>query len=239
MKLFLFLFFLFSMVSAGIYDDWETITDMNEVQDIVFDEDYAWVATTGGIYSYDLSDSQITRFTNLDGLSSIDLRVLEIDNHGYLIAGGENGILEIYSKDLDQWYQLMELEDNTISDILYINDTLWVAAGKGLAVFLWNGAEYKFKDFFRNFDILPNSVSKVALYVNKVWLGTDKGLLSAPSDINKYTINDPAMWNVYTTENGLTHNNILALEVINDKLWIGTSEGLVTINSYSYRRPIG
>ena len=231
MKILIFLFFLFSIISAKIYNDWETITDMNEVQDIVFDEDYAWVATTGGIYSYNLSDSQITRFTNLDGLSSMDLRALAKDNHGHVIAGGENGILEIYSKELDNWYQLTELEDNSISDVIYINDTLWVAAGKGLGVFTWNGTEYKFKDFFRNFDILPNSVSKIALFMNRIWLGTDKGLLSAPSNINKYTINDPAMWDAYHSENQLPHDNILTLELINDVLWVGTSEGLATINT--------
>lgn len=231
MKIFIFLFFLFTIISAGIYNDWDTITDMNEVQDIVFDEDYAWVATTSGIYSYNLSDSQITRFTNLDGLSSMDVRALETDNHGQILAGGGNGILEIYSKELDYWYKLTELEDNNISDILYSNDTLWVAAGKGLAVFIWNGIEYKFKDFFKNFDILPNSVSQIALYMNRIWMGTDKGLLSAPSDINKYTINDPAMWNVYTTENQLPHDNILTVELINDVLWIGTAKGLATLNA--------
>ncbi|MEJ2544973.1 MAG: hypothetical protein P8Y99_12975, partial [Calditrichaceae bacterium] len=152
MKILFLLFFLISSIFAGIYDDWETITDMNEIQDIIFDEDLAWVATTGGIYSYDLTDGQIVQFKNLDGLSSIDIQSIEKDNHGHIIAGGENGIIELYSKELQQWKQIPDLIENSISDILYHNDTLWVAAGKGVAVFPWDGSQYKFKDFYKNFD---------------------------------------------------------------------------------------
>ena len=110
-------------------------------------------------------------------------------------------------------------------------DTLWVAAGKGIAVFVYSDMEYRFKDFYKNFDILPNSVTTIEIFAGRIWLGTDKGLLSAPSAFDKYTINDPALWTVYNTAKGMTDNNILDLEVINDALWIGTSAGITTINS--------
>ncbi|MBN1407732.1 MAG: hypothetical protein JW956_08085 [Calditrichaceae bacterium] len=230
MKIFIFLFFIVSIISAGIYDDWETITDMNEIQDIVFDGNLAWVATTGGVYSYDIEDGQINQYKNLDGLSSIDIRSIEKDDHGFIIAGGDNGILELYSTELNSWSQLVELAENVISDILYHNDTLWVAAGKGVAVFPWDGSRYKFKDFFKNFDILPNQVTKIQLFEDKIWLGTDRGLFCAPSDINEYTINDPEMWDIYTVESGLPNDNILEVTLIEDKLWIGTSKGIATID---------
>ena len=231
MKIFLFLFFIVSIISAGIYDDWETITDMNEIRDIIFDNDLAWVATTGGIYSYNISNGEINQYKNLDGLSSIDISTIEKDDHGYIIAGGENGILELYSTELNMWHQIPDLLDNSISDILYHNDTLWVAAGKGVAVFPWDGVQYKFKDFYKNFDILPNVVTKIQLFANRIWLGTDRGLFCAPSNINKYTINDPAMWDMYTLETGLPNDNILEVTTIDDKLWVGTSHGIATIDS--------
>ncbi|MEJ2055001.1 MAG: hypothetical protein P8X42_13855, partial [Calditrichaceae bacterium] len=220
---------MISILLANDYADWETITDMNEVHDIAFDENLAWVATSGGIYSYNLSDSQITRYTNLDGLSSINNNTLEIDDHGYIIAGGSDGILEFYSKETKKWSQLTVLIENSISDILYINDTLWVAAGKGIAVIPWNGSEYVFKDFYKNFDIIPNRVTKIAYFMKKIWLGTDKGLLSAPTDINKYTLNDPENWNYYSMQNNQPYD-VLDIEEIDNSLWVGRRKGLINID---------
>jgi len=127
MRFIFIIFSLFSVTMGNEYADWETITDMNEVQDIVFDGSVAWVATTGGIYSYDLSDSQITKYTNLDGLSSISNNAIELDDHGNVITGGETGILEFYSMETGLWRQLVVLADNTISDILYRNDSFLTA----------------------------------------------------------------------------------------------------------------
>ena len=203
MRIFSLVFFLLSFTFAGIYSDWETITDMNDIQDLVIVGEMTWSATTGGIYSYNSTTEKISRYTNIEGLSSISIQALAIDDKGFLFAGGKSGIIEILNTETGEWQGLFDIEGNEIKDILYHSDTLWIAAGKGLAVYPWDGTKYKFKDFFRNFDIIPNAVSKITLFAGKIWLGTDKGLLSAPADINKYTINDPAMWDVYTTGDAL------------------------------------
>ena len=233
MRIFSLVFFLLSFTFAGIYSDWETITDMNDIQDLVIVGEMTWSATTGGIYSYNSTTEKISRYTNIEGLSSISIQALAIDDKGFLFAGGKSGIIEILNTETGEWQGLFDIEGNEIKDILYHSDTLWIAAGKGLAVYPWDGTKYKFKDFFRNFDIIPNAVSKITLFAGKIWLGTDKGLLSAPADINKYTINDPAMWDVYTTGDGLATDVILDLKVIDNRLWVGTSGGLVTIDASS------
>ncbi|MEJ2542961.1 MAG: two-component regulator propeller domain-containing protein, partial [Calditrichaceae bacterium] len=97
--------------------------------------------------------------------------------------------------------------------------------------FPWDGSQYKFKDFYKNFDIIPNKVTKIQLFADKIWLGTDRGLFCAPSDINKYTINDPTLWDMYTSESGFPTDNILEVTIIEDRLWIGTSRGIVTIDA--------
>jgi ligand-binding sensor domain-containing protein len=62
-------------------------------------------------------------------------------------------------------------------------------------------------------------------------LGTDVGLLSAPADLNRYTINDPALWELTNVGNGLPNNQILELKVIENRLWVGTAAGLANIDA--------
>lgn len=222
---------LSSILRAQYHTDWETITNMNEVRDLAADNEHLWVATGGGMYSYRPADGYISKFTNLEGLTHIALQAIAIDDHQHIIVGGRKGVLEIYQRASDSWYQLYSIEGNSVNQIHYQNDTLWVAAGKGLAVFIFDGTLYKFKDYFKNFPVLPNAVTCIARFAGKVWLGTDIGLFVAPSDLNRYTINDPALWELYDVRKGLPNNQILDLKVIESRLWVGTAAGLASIDA--------
>ena len=227
----IFILLLYSSLAAQNNSDWETITNMNEVRDLAADNEHVWVATSGGMYSYRLADGHISTFTNLEGLTHIALQAIAMDDHQHIIVGGKKGVLEIYQRESDSWYQLYSIEGSSISHIHYRNDTLWVAAGKGLAVFIFDGMVYKFKDYFKNFPALPNAVTRTARFAGRVWLGTDLGLLSAPSDLNRYTINDPALWELTDVGKGLPNNQILELMVIENRLWVGTATGLANIDA--------
>lgn len=227
---FLVMFSFFTILSAQGVHDWQTITNMNDVTDLVVENEAVWVATTGGLYRYDRQSNEIEQFNNLDGLYSLTKRAVAVDSHGNVLTGGADGLIEVYDKSEDAWSQVFALQGNLIEDILFKNDTLWVTADKGLAVFFWNGNGYTFKDYFVNFPILINSVRYVQRFAGRVWVGTDQGLLSAPSDLNKYTINDPANWILYDKSDGMSDNTIYDLQVIDNLLWIGTGSGLMTMD---------
>ena len=211
--------------------DWETITTMNEVQDLSITDGDIWAATTGGVFSYSIEQESIVKYSNLDGLESVLLYAICADDKGQIIVGGAKGILEVLNISTGTWRQFYELEGNSIADLFYTSDTLWVAAGKGLAVYVWNGSDYLFKDYFLNFDELPGEVYVVKEYANKIWLGTDVGLLSAPADISRYTINDPALWTRYGKSDSLLSDQINALAVYKSELYVGTPEGLSRVAS--------
>ena len=223
------LLFVLNLFSQGVYD-WQTIANLNEVTDLAIEEDAVWVSTTGGIYRYDRRSSEVKPFNNLDGMHSLTMRAIALDTHNNVLTGGDDGLIEVYNKEEDDWSQLYTLQGNMIRDILFKNDTLWVTANKGLAVFFWNGSEYKFKDYFVNFPILIDETRYVQRFAGRIWVGTNKGLLTAPSDINKHTINDPANWDLYDTSNGMSYNLIHDLQVIDGKLWVCTGSGLMTFD---------
>ena len=224
------IFLVLDLFAQGVHD-WQTITNSNDVTDLVIETDAVWVSTTGGIYRYDRQSSDIKRFNNLDGMHSLTKRAIALDTHDNVLMGGDDGLIEVYNKNEDDWSQIYTLQGNMIRDILFKNDTLWVTANKGLAVFFWNGSEYKFKDYFVNFPILVDETRYVQRFAGRIWVGTNKGLLTAPSDINKHTINDPANWDLYDTSNGMSYDLIHDLQVIDGKLWVGTGSGLMTFDS--------
>jgi ligand-binding sensor domain-containing protein len=126
---------------------------------------------------------------------------------------------------------LYALQEKEITGMAYHLDTLWVAADKGVGLFVYFDNEYHFVDYYVNFPIMPSSISDVALFQNRIWIATDKGLLSAPSDVSKNTLNDPANWKLFTKADGLSNSSILDITVIKNELWVGAKIGLSVIDS--------
>jgi len=231
MRFFILLLFAARLLFAQSNPDWQTVSNMNEVADLTSADGKLWVATSGGLFSFNPQSQAIQRFTNANGMESVALRAISADDHNQLIAGGDDGIIQVYNLKTDQWTFLYNIQGQPIKDILYRQDTLWVAAGKGLAAFFWNKASYIFKDDFLNFPVLPGAVYCVEKFKGRIWLGSDVGLLSAPSDLSKYTINNPGLWKNYATTNGLPDNQIFALQAVGDTLYVGTSSGLGWIDN--------
>jgi len=232
MRFIFFFFFMLTFAFARNIHDWQSITNMNDVLDIASESEHVWAATSGGIYYYNAQTGGIKKYTNTDGLRSIYMSAIALDNQDNVICGGREGVLNILDKKTNSWTQLFQLEDLAIHDMIHNNDTLWVSAGKGLAVFFWDGDNYVFKDFFKNYPVLVNTTRYLNLFAGRIWVGSDQGLLSAPADLDEHTINDPAEWTLDNTSNGLPHNNVFDIQEIDNRLWIGTQEGLATIDSF-------
>jgi len=231
MKFLLVCLLLFSQVWAQFNSDWQTITNLNEIKGLVASPDKIWAATTGGLFSRDLTSGQTDIFTNTEGLKSVRLNAIERDSGENIIVGGDNGVLEIYNVSEKSWKQIYTLQDYSISDIHSRYDTLWVSNAKGLAVFQWDGLGYAFIDYFSNFKVFPQEYTCVQYFAGYIWLGTDIGLLMAPADFGRHNITNPEVWRVLRTGDGLPANNIQNLAVISGQLWVLTSSGMARIDT--------
>jgi ligand-binding sensor domain-containing protein len=225
----LWLFFLYLSVNAQLLSDWETITDKNDIMGIVVSEELIWAATSGGAFSYHTEYNTVQNYTNLDGLETTELTCVVADNNNNIIFGAEDGTIQFYDKLDNNWSYNYSLTGNRINDIFYTNDTLWVAAGGGLAVFFKDDEEYRFKDFFYNFPIFIEEARYVAAFADRVWLATEQGLLSAPSNLNKFTINDPVNWTLLNITGNEEYRTVNQFKILNHKLWVCTAVGLFYI----------
>ncbi len=213
------------LFSQGMYD-WQTITDLNNVKDMVARGETVWAVSDGGLLKLETDQNQYQVFTNLQGLRSINLTTIAINDQGQIILGDMKGIIQIYDPQTQSWVYQYALQDNIIYDLFVQGDTLWVAAGKGVGVFIRNADQYVFKDYFRNFPIRPEAVLACAVFNQRIWIATNEGLLAARSDFGRFPINDPNRWQVYTTANKLPNNYVTTLLPNNDVLWIGTATGI-------------
>ncbi len=225
---------IFLIVLQGLFaqdvGDWQTLTYMNNINGLISDGNRIWAVSDGGLFSYNVDTREIKKFTNLNGLRSIQLTNITKDSYHQIILGGQRGIIQYYNPLTDRWQYQYALEGTSITHLVSQQDTLWVSTNEGIGVFLFDGQEYVFKDFFRNFPVVIEKVFTHAVFAGKIWLGTDKGLLVAPSDFGRFTINDPQRWQVMTTSHNLPANQVNVLFPLDEKLWVGTSQGLAYVD---------
>ena len=75
----LFTVFLTFLVSIGFTQnpDWQTITNINDVNDIAIHDSKIWAVSDGGAFIYNPSDESLERITNINGLKSVSLSAVE------------------------------------------------------------------------------------------------------------------------------------------------------------------
>lgn len=213
--------------------DWQVITNMNQVNAVKAVQNEIWAATSGGAFVHNLSDSSITTFNNLDGISDLYLTCVDNDIHSNIVFGSRSGVISVYNKNSDTWDNDASLSGQEITDVHVIQDTLWVASNKGVGVFLYANNEWQFRDFYTNFPVLAENSSDVIWYKNRIYYGTDRGLLSAPADFISYNLKSVENWTVYSSQNVLPGDNVLLIKEVNDTLVVGLKNGAIRISNFN------
>jgi len=212
----------FHLAPAQDLSDWEIFTYMNDVRDLTYHDDVIWVGTSGGIYNFNPEDNSVKKFSNLDGLASLQITCLATDRHNNLFSGSRDGIIHIKKSGNKIWEPYFELEGIEIVDILAHEDTLWVAANNGVAVYLNTIDNLEFRDFYNNFHISITSANKIAIHNNRIFYATTKGILHASANFQKQNLKIADAWQVINTTNGLPSDIVHDLASIGDNLYIGT-----------------
>lgn len=86
-----------SCTAAAGTGAWKNFTSMKDVRGIARSGKMLWAATSGGLFRWDAGTGVYQRFTNADGLQSIDLTAAGIDAAGDIWAGASGGLLSVYT----------------------------------------------------------------------------------------------------------------------------------------------
>jgi ligand-binding sensor domain-containing protein len=227
------LIFLFTGDTFSQARVWETYTSMKDVRDIevVAATNEVFCATSGGLFEADMQLGSVKRkFTNVDGLLSVNLLSVKLDNHGKLWIGASDGSISIYDYQTGSWKYIYDIKnsneiDKSINDFLLYNGFMYVATGYGIQKI--STSDYNFVDApYSQLGVFPannTKVNRLALYGNMIFAATDAGLAYA-QNINS-NLNNPQTWQNFTSPP--LNQDVTSLTVFDNKIFAGSPTGLI------------
>jgi ligand-binding sensor domain-containing protein len=186
-----------------------------------------WIATYGGLSSFDLKTEKFRAFTpSKDDSTSRLLSIHKLRNRSELLVGGTNGIF-CFDLKTEKWLKnkTPQLTPATVARRIFEDSEgqIWLGTeGKGLV--LYNIDSQTFTSFQ-----MPTSPSCRAVIesANKqqLWVGTQGGLVLFDKKEKKAV-------KTWTTQEGLPNDVIYSLLLAKDNnLWIATNNGLTRMNT--------
>jgi len=213
---------------------WTNYTSMREVRATARSGSTIWAATSGGLFGWDRTEERFERYTAAEGLRSIALTALAVDDDGAIWSGSATGILH---RLLPSTGQIQVNSDIATSDqinravlsLTASGDTLFICTEFGLSIF--RRSRFEFGDTFTRFGTIPSS-SRTAVFdaevlQGRIWIALSDGLSTnavGSADRQSPNLLPPESW---TLENVGTPGNVIRqLEVFSGTLYAGTTDGL-------------
>ena len=161
--------------------------------------DEVYAGTSGGLVIYSPTESKT--ITVLDGLSSLDILSMAIDEKGIVILGMNSpiGNIDFYSSSDGSIYSIDE-NLTKITAIALVGDSIFTGflaqdqVGVLLITHDANSERYQFRDSFVNFPqgFSFSEVTAISVIQDSIYMGTDRGLLTA--SLLGDNLKDPASW---------------------------------------------
>ncbi|UCE18759.1 MAG: hypothetical protein JSV84_18280 [Gemmatimonadota bacterium] len=242
-RLFLFfVLFVLSLNSLGVevysqIGTWKTYTNTNHINDIVSRGDTLWVATSGGLVTFDVQKKDfINTYTNVDGLIHVNVTSIVIDRKGHVWLGTDGGGISKWRRPSEIWRTYTEFDGVAlhVRTLWLDGPILWVGTDEGIAFFQWGwdweerDTSYVWKENYDTRNGLPSHIiNAFATNSTTVWVGTDGGVSSALKSSN---LKDPSSWTSYTVDDGLPSSKVIALAICGSHVWVGTDRGASFFN---------
>ncbi len=180
--------------------DWDAFTCPLELRDIVQIGDTTYCATGGGLMLYNNGDFEV--YTTVDGLHRVDLFSISKDKYRNVWLGGKspNGFVQIYNIERNN----INIFDYGLTEIteFWVGDSIAFAAfidGQDLGLIKWvySDNRWSYRDIYRNFPFVMESINGLEIINNTVFLATDNGLLKADILGN---LKDPNSWTLVSND---------------------------------------
>jgi ligand-binding sensor domain-containing protein len=237
---FFFIILLMSYCSYAQGGSWEVYTSKRNVRDVAVTNGVVWGATSGGLFSYSFSDSSFQEFTTSNGLRTIDITAIAVDEKGTLWLGASDGWLQAYHPQKRKWEYFSDIvllnhPSKRINALQVLGDTLFILSDVGVS--LYSVLRREFGDTYIQFGSpsrrIVGKTTAIQYYRNKIWVSTMDGIAS--TDISNPNPSAPESWQVYKdTSDGLPSTTITPVKKIlafNDtQLFAATDNGLFSFN---------
>lgn len=227
-------------VNGGV-GAWRNFTSMKDVTSISAHDGLIWAATSGGLFAWDQAKDVYQQFTNAEGLKSVDLTALAIDQKGDIWTGTSTGIIHIYSPRSNTWRYVLDIAlanqtKKRINALTIHGDTVLISTDFGLSVLKLQNLE--FGDTYKRFGNLPSNLRlgslSSSIYDGKIWIAITDSVTNhriAVADLSGPNLLAPESWSLQVVG---SNDTIKTLSVFNNSLYAGTSRGLYTYSNGSW-----
>ncbi len=211
---------------------WEVITNVNNISRMLYRTDQGmevtYSATSGGLIRHSMSNNQFHIWNSGDGITDQSFSTLTYSEKGLIVLGTMNGTLTFFHPESQQITEEYSLHGNTVVALSAVEDTLWIATKKMIAVYLYNPEKqiFQFRDFFVNFPDSFDYFTDITYFHHRVWVASNKGIFRAPGNFLSNNLKLVDSWEAIHQSAGLPSDLIHTFAVRNDSLFIGTSKGL-------------
>lgn len=213
---------------------WKTYTNMYDIRDMVFHNGNIWCATNGGIFKYDTIDSTFQSFTNIDGLSDINVRSIEIDSDGDIWIGTFNGYINLLHLPAMDFELIDDFQRHIIYDIAVLNqDSVLIAFDNGIGLYVKSDREVKesYYSLGTRFEARIQ-VNSLFIHGKEIWAATNAGI--AKTNLSKINLNDPESWTNYTTLDGLPGSKVRAIQAAHNVIYAITDQGVARFDTTNW-----
>ena len=209
-----------------------TANDSKTVYEIIQgDGNLLWLATKGGLYSFDKISKKFTEYVDHKDEQTRELTVLlKLKDQNKMLIAGYNGGLRLFNIDTKKWEKCFDKLGFLQKYLLRARHMKEVEPGViYMSTEAQNLVRYDYKSgIFTTFPELQK-VSGISRHFwilgNDCWVATDDGLIQA-------NLTDMAIKKIWNTENGLPNNYIYAVVPDNyGRLWISSNLGLAMLDS--------
>ncbi len=207
---------------------WVTLTSFKDVRRMRVIHDSLYVATSGGLLVIGDSSEAGRRYTNLDGLGTVDLTDIMVDATGQTWITGAGRLVKFGS---NQEPYLFFDNDNQLFRLLCVvddGDYLWIGSELGLILFSKKQFGGEIEDSYTMFGTLNPSpaVQGILLDGDSIWVATSAGL-AVTDRRDRIRMKSPASWTTFSINNNpelgsSDFNRIVSFE---SNFYVATSNG--------------
>jgi ligand-binding sensor domain-containing protein len=218
---------------------WKNYTSMSDVRAMISDGTGFWAATSGGLFHWSPADNSFQLLTNAEGLLSIDLTAVGIDQAGDIWSGTSTGIIHIYDPATGAIRTILDIAsakdqtDKRINAITIHGDTALICTDFSLTLF--RVSRFEFGDTYARFGTIPvgtrTTVTSAVIHAGKIWACVSDGLTInrvAVANLSDANLLPPELWTLQIVGDAGTIPTTLT--VFNGQLYAGTSTGLYVEN---------
>ncbi len=208
-----------------------TANDSKTIYEIIRgDGNLLWLATKGGLYSFNKITKKFTEYVDHNDEQTRELTVLlKLKDQNKMLVAGYNGGLRLFNLDTKKWEKCSDKNGFLQKYLLRARHMKEVEPG---IIYMSTEAQNLVKYDYRSgvFTVFPTlqKISGISRHFwivgNDCWVATDDGLIQANTS-------DMTIKKIWNTENGLPNNYIYAVVPDNyNRLWISSNQGLAMLD---------